>query len=75
MNRELPTEILDKLPALLKMDLDRNLCTCNEVLREDVIHAIANGATTLEAVKQQTYAADGNGCCTRQVLLLLEHLG
>ncbi|MET0086356.1 MAG: (2Fe-2S)-binding protein [Sedimenticola sp.] len=63
---------LDKLPEILKQDMDRNLCVCNEVLKMDVINAIANGATTLEAVKQQTYATDGNGCCTRQVSRLIE---
>ncbi|MET0082322.1 MAG: (2Fe-2S)-binding protein [Sedimenticola sp.] len=63
---------LDKLPEILKQDIDRNLCVCNEVLKMDVINAIANGATTLEAVKQQTYATDGNGCCTRQVSRLIE---
>ncbi|MET0047533.1 MAG: (2Fe-2S)-binding protein [Sedimenticola sp.] len=63
---------LDKLPDILKQDIDRNLCVCNEVLKMDVINAIANGAITLEAVKQQTYATDGNGCCTRQVNRLIE---
>ncbi len=74
MNKDPSSEVLDKLPELLKRDLDRNLCTCNEVLRIDVINAIADGATTLEAVKRETYAADGNGCCTRQVQLLIDHI-
>ncbi len=69
---ELPVEVLNKLPELLKMGLDKHLCTCNEVVKADVIHAIANGADTLEAVKKQTFAADGNGCCTRQVERLIE---
>lgn len=63
---------LDKLTPVLKQDLDRNLCVCNEVPKMDVINAIANGATTLEAVKQLTYAADGIGCCTQQVKRLIE---
>ena len=37
---------LDKLTPVLKMDLDRNLCVCNEVLKMDIINAIVNGATT-----------------------------
>jgi bacterioferritin-associated ferredoxin len=63
---------LDKLPPILKMDLDKNLCVCNEVNKMDVINAIASGAATLDAVKKNTYAADGNGCCTRQVVRLIE---
>lgn len=63
---------LDKLPEILKRDLDENLCVCNDVLKMDIINAIANGATTVEEVRQQTYATDGNGCCTRQVERLIE---
>ena len=66
------TNPLDKLPQILKEDLDKNLCVCNEVNKMDVINAIADGASTLEAVKKITYAADGNGCCTRQVVRLIE---
>lgn len=65
---------LDKLPAILKKDLDRNLCTCMDVLKMDIINAIVNGATTLEEVKQQTYAATGAGCCVQQVERLIECL-
>ena len=63
---------LDKLPAILKKDLGRNLCVCNEVLKIDIINAIANGANTIEEVKKQTDATNGNGCCTRQVARLIE---
>ncbi len=63
---------LDKIPEILKQNLKRNLCVCNEVKKIDVINAIANGATTLEKVKKQTYATDGNGCCTLQVERLIE---
>lgn len=72
MATETKTDPLNKLPPILKQDLDRNLCTCNEVLKMDVINAIANGATTLEQVREQTYASDGNGCCKRQVSRLIE---
>lgn len=65
---------LERLPEILKRDLDRNLCTCNEVLRMDVINAIADGATTVDEVKKRTCAADGNGCCKRQVEQLIESL-
>lgn len=65
---------LEKLPELLKKDLNDNLCVCNEVAKITVIEAIAEGASTLEDVRRSTYASDGNGCCKRQVLRLLEYL-
>ena len=68
------TDSLDKLPPMLKKDLDKNLCTCNEVLRVDIISAIVNGATTVEEIKKQTYATMGSGCCTLQVERLIECL-
>ena len=40
----------------------------------DVINAIANGATTVDDVKKQTYAATGAGCCLQQVERLIECL-
>jgi len=63
---------LELLPEILKIDMERNLCVCNEVKRIDVINAIAKGAKTLEQVREQTYASDGNGCCKRQVCRLIE---
>ena len=74
MNIGPDTNPLDRLPPILKKDLDRNLCTCNEVLKIDIINAIVNGAVTLDEVKKQTYATDGNGCCTQQVKRLIECL-
>jgi NAD(P)H-nitrite reductase large subunit len=65
---------LDKLPPILKKNLDRNLCTCNEVLKMDIINAIVNGATTVGEIKKQTYATMGSGCCTQQVERLIECL-
>jgi len=65
---------LDKLPAILKRDLDENLCTCNDVLKIDIINAIVNGAKTVEDVQKQTYATDGTGCCRRQIQRLIECL-
>lgn len=63
---------LAKLPETLKRDLECNLCVCNQVLRIDVINAIAAGAQTVEDVRQKTYATDGNGCCAYQVERLIE---
>ena len=65
---------LDKLPEILKKNLDRNLCVCNEVLKRDIISAIAKGVTMVEEIKKQTYATEGNGCCTQQVERLIEYL-
>lgn len=65
---------LDKLPEILKKNLDRNLCVCNDVLKVDIINAIDKGATTVEAIRQQTYATEGNGCCTKQIERLIECL-
>lgn len=65
---------LDKLPPILKKNLNRNLCVCNEVPKMDIINAIVNGANTVSAVKQKTYATDGNGCCRREVERLIECL-
>ncbi len=63
---------LDKLPDILKQNLRRNLCVCNEVKKIDVINAIAKGANTITKVRNQTFATGGNGCCTRQVERLIE---
>ena len=65
---------LDKLPAILKKNLDKNLCVCNEVPKMDIINAIVNGATTVADVKKQTYATMGSGCCIQQVERLIECL-
>ena len=65
---------LEKLPSILKQDIDKNLCTCMDVPKMDVINAIVNGATTVEAVKKQTSATMGSGCCIQQVERLIECL-
>ena len=66
--------LLDKLPNILKNNLDKNLCVCNEVLKIDIINAIVHGAKTVEEVKKQTYATMGTGCCTQQIERLIECL-
>ncbi|WP_019896249.1 (2Fe-2S)-binding protein [Hydrogenovibrio halophilus] len=65
-------QALARLPDILKKDLQENLCMCNEVPKIEVIRAIAEGADTREKVQQTTCASDGNGCCRRQVLRLIE---
>lgn len=68
------TNPLDKLPAILKKDLDKNLCVCNEVPKINIINAIVNGGTTVDAIKKQTYATMGSGCCIQQIERLIECL-
>ncbi len=68
------TNPVDKLPPILRKNLRRNLCTCNEVLKIDIINAIVNGATTVDEVKKQTYATMGSGCCAQQVQRLIDCL-
>lgn len=68
------TDPLDKLPEILKKNLDQNLCVCNEVVKMDIINAIINGATTVGEIKKQTFATVGSGCCTQQVERLIECL-
>ena len=63
---------LDKLPEILKKDLDDNLCVCNEVSKKMIIDTIAQGADTIEKVREKTYATDGVGCCAQQVERLIE---
>jgi len=65
---------LDKLPEVLKKDLNKNLCVCNEVPRIKIINAIIDGAATVEDVKKKTYATMGTGCCIKQVERLIECL-
>ena len=69
------SQSLHKLPALLRKDVQRNLCVCNEVVMRDVIAAIVNGASSVAEIKKQTYATTGSGCCTQQIERLLEYLG
>ncbi|MDH5601808.1 MAG: (2Fe-2S)-binding protein [Gammaproteobacteria bacterium] len=74
MKKDPTVNPLDKLPAILKKDLHKNLCVCNEVKKMDIINVIANGADTVAEVKKQTYATMGSGCCKQQVERLIECL-
>lgn len=65
---------LAKLPEILRQNLDRNLCVCNDVPKIDIINAIVDGATTIEEIKKQTYATMGTGCCIQQIERLIECL-
>lgn len=72
MNNDAVTNALDKLPLILKKNLNRDLCTCNQVLKMDIIKAIVNGATTVADVRKETFATMGSGCCIQQVERLIE---
>ena len=75
MSDDIIKKALDKLPPIFKKNLNRDLCTCNQVLKRDIINAIVNGATTVAEVRKETYATMGSGCCTDQVERLIECLG
>ena len=75
INKDPLETALDKLPSILKKNLDKNLCVCNEVPKIDIIHAIVNGAVTVADIKKQTFATMGSGCCVNQVERLIECLG
>lgn len=74
MCSEIDIKFLNRLPPVLRNNLDKNLCTCNEVTKKEIILAIINGATTVEEIKKQTYATMGTGCCILQVERLIEFL-
>lgn len=74
MNNDAVTNALDKLPIILKKNLYRDLCTCNQVIKMDIIKAIVNGATTVAEVRKETFATMGSGCCIQQVERLIECL-
>mgnify|MGYP005849502655 CR=1 FL=1 len=65
---------INRLPDILKKDLDQPLCVCNQVNKIDIIRAIAAGVDSIDLLQQQTGATDGNGCCRRQVDSLFKHL-
>ena len=74
LKKDPETNPLDRIPPLLKKNLRRNLCTCNDVLKIDIINAIVDGATTVEQIRKKTYATMGSGCCKQQVERLIECL-
>jgi len=74
LKKESPVNPIDKLPEVLQKNLNRDLCTCNQVIKMDIINAIVNGATTVAEVRKETYATMGSGCCTQQVERLIECL-
>lgn len=70
----MPNQETNKLPRELTKNLNKNLCVCYDVTKQDVIDTIKQGAKTLEQVSNKTYACQGSGCCVRQVERLIELL-
>lgn len=51
------------------------ICICRNITEETIVSAIKNGATTLEAVKEETGATAGGcrgGRCSRKIADLIE---
>ncbi len=52
------------------------LCVCNFVTEKEILTAIANGAATLDDIKEETGAGTSCGKCHLPILNLLEkHAG
>lgn len=62
------------LPRELVNNLERNVCTCYDVSKQQIIDAYMNGAVTFEQVTQKTYACQGSACCEKQVERLVNTL-
>lgn len=71
---EVQEESNKTLPRLLTENLNRNLCVCYDVPKQDIIDAFNAGAHTFDAISNQTYACQGSGCCQRQLERLIEVL-
>ncbi len=74
MNPKRSNTTLEQLPQHLRENLTQNLCVCHDVSKQTIIHAILDGAHSIEAIKQKTYATAGNQCCTQQIEFLLTQL-
>ncbi len=51
---------------------DRNLCTCYDIPKIDMMKAIENGADTIDKVSAKTYGCQGSQCCERQLQRLID---
>ncbi len=70
MNEMKPSD----LPRELVKNLDRNLCVCYDVPKQEVINAYHDGFVTFEEITAKTYACQGSGCCEHQLIRLIELL-
>lgn len=51
---------------------DRNLCTCYDIPKIDMMKAIEKGADTIDKITSKTYGCQGSQCCERQVQRLID---
>lgn len=72
MSDDVVQEAIKRLPEILRKSLYKDLCTCNQVPKIDIIDAIAHGADTLAEVRKKTYASMGSACCKQQIERLIE---
>ncbi|MGD9918875.1 MAG: nitrite reductase large subunit NirB [Paenirhodobacter sp.] len=61
----------DPMAAVAALPDDAEICGCNGVCKGTIVRAIAEGATTLDAIKAQTKAAGSCGGCSGLVEQLL----
>lgn len=57
-----------------KNEQDYVVCGCNNVWRDEIVKAIEQGATTVEAIKEKTLASTGCGTCQPEVERILKDL-
>lgn len=50
----------------------RNLCTCYDIPKIDMMDAIEKGADTIDKITAKTYGCQGSQCCERQVQRLID---
>lgn len=48
------------------------ICHCFNVSKEDIIKAVKDGATTVEAVQEETNAGKGCGACLNAIEKIVE---
>ena len=48
------------------------VCNCRKVTEEEIVKAIKNGATTVEAVGEATKAGTGCGSCKSKIQELID---
>jgi bacterioferritin-associated ferredoxin len=59
------------VPTVVQRDPGQTICFCHNVTYEELQKAIAEGATTIEAIREQTCANTGCGGCEYEVTEIL----
>lgn len=63
-----------QLPRALTENLDRNVCVCYDVPKQQIIDAYLAGSKTFMEISTKTYACQGSACCEAQVKNLVKLL-